>query len=51
MRNNPKITRNELASILGIPPDGVKYHLQKMAAEGVIIHHGTARNGYWAIIS
>ena len=51
IRNNPKITRNELASILGIPPDGVKYHLQKMAAEGVIIRHGTARNGYWAIIS
>lgn len=49
MRANPKITRNELAGILGLTPDGVKYHLQKMTAEGIIIHHGSARNGYWEV--
>jgi predicted HTH transcriptional regulator len=49
MRNNPKITRNELATILGLTPDGVKYHLQKMTAEGVIIHHGSSRSGYWEV--
>lgn len=40
IHNNPKITRNELASILGITSDGVKYHLQKMTAKGVIVRHG-----------
>lgn len=50
LRNNPKITRNELASILRITPDGVKYHLQKMTAEGVIIRHGSARSGYWEVV-
>ncbi len=49
MRANPKITRNELAGVLGLTPDGVKYHLQKMTAEGIIIHHGSARNGYWEV--
>lgn len=49
LRNNPKITRNELASILGITSDGVKYHLQKMTIEGVIIRHGSARGGYWEV--
>lgn len=49
IRNNPKITRNELASILGITSDGVKYHLQKMTAEGVIVRHGSARGGYWEV--
>lgn len=49
IHNNPKITRNELASILGITSDGVKYHLQKMTAEGVIIRHGSARGGYWEV--
>lgn len=50
LHNNPKITRNELASILRITPDGVKYHLQKMTAEGVIIRHGSARSGYWEVV-
>lgn len=49
LRNNPKITRNELASRLGITPDGVKYHLQRMAAEGIIIRQGSARGGYWVV--
>lgn len=47
--NNPKITRNELASILGITSDGVKYHLQKMTAEDIIVRHGSARGGYWEV--
>lgn len=50
LRNNPKITRNELASILGITPDGIKYHLQKMTTDGIIIRYGSTRGGYWAII-
>lgn len=50
LHNNPKITRNELASILGITSDGVKYHLQKMTAEGIIIRHGSTRGGYWVVV-
>lgn len=50
MRANSKITRNELATILGLTPDGVKYHLQKMTGEGVIVHRGSSRNGYWEIV-
>lgn len=50
MRANPKITRNELAAALGITTDGVKYHLQKLTVEGVIVRHGSARSGVWEII-
>lgn len=50
IHNNPNITRNELAIILGITSDGVKYHLQKMTKEGVITRHGSARSGYWEVI-
>ncbi|MDR2953742.1 MAG: Fic family protein [Prevotella sp.] len=50
IHNNPKITRNELASILGITSDGVKYHLQKMITEGVIVRNGSARGGYWEVV-
>lgn len=50
LHKNPKITRNEIASILGITSDGVKYHLQKMVQEGIIIRHGSARSGYWEVV-
>ncbi len=50
IRNNPKVTRNELASILGITSDGVKYHLQRMTISGVIIRHGSTRGGYWKVV-
>lgn len=46
---NPKITRNELAVVLGLTPDGIKYHLQKLTKEGIIVHKGSTRNGYWEI--
>lgn len=42
--------RTELASILAIASDGVKYHLQKMTVEGVIVRHGSARGGYWEVV-
>lgn len=50
IRNNPQITRNELAAILGLTPDGIKYHLQRMTKEGIIIHRGSTRSGYWEIV-
>ncbi|WP_239060731.1 Fic family protein [Bacteroides sp. 519] len=49
MRNNPKITRNELAAILDLTPDAIKYHLQRMTKEGIITRNGSARNGYWVL--
>ena len=51
IHNNPKITRNELANILGLTADGIKYHLQKLTKDGIIIHKGSTRNGYWEIIN
>lgn len=50
MRTNPKVTRNELAALLGLTPDGIKYHLQKLTKEGMIIHQGSTRSGYWEIL-
>lgn len=49
MRANPGITRNELAAIVGLTPDAIKYHLHKMTGEGIITRHGSARSGYWVV--
>lgn len=51
IQSNPKITRNELAAILGLTSDGIKYHLQKLTKESVIIRRGSTRNGYWEIVN
>lgn len=49
IRNNPQITRVELAQRVGITPDGVKYHLQKLTKAGIIRHVGSTRSGEWTI--
>ena len=49
IRKNPKISRRALAEVVGITPDGVKYHLQKLTKAGVIRHVGATRSGKWVI--
>lgn len=49
IRKNPKISRRTLAEAVGITPDGVKYHLQKLTKAGVIRHVGATRSGKWVI--
>ena len=46
---NPRISRAALAKLVGITPDGVKYHLQRLTRAGVIRHVGPARSGEWII--
>jgi Fic family protein len=50
LKVNPKMTRVELAKLLGITPDGVKYHLQKMVKAGIIKHVGATKAGEWVIL-
>lgn len=49
IKENPKITRNELASILNITSDGVKYNLKKLVDKEVIERIGPDNGGYWEI--
>ena len=50
LQRNPNITRNELAQIIGVSPDGVKYHLQKLSKDGIIKRIGSTRSGKWEFI-
>lgn len=51
IKNNPQITRNEMAKILELTPDGVKYHLNVLRKDGIIQHVGPTKKGYWRIIN
>ena len=46
---NPRITQAEMATELGLTPDGVKYHITKLKSDGVIMHIGGRNTGEWKI--
>jgi predicted HTH transcriptional regulator len=50
IRNNPKITRKELAKKIGnITEDGIKYNIEKLKKEGKIKRVGPAKGGHWEV--
>ncbi|MBI5213095.1 MAG: winged helix-turn-helix transcriptional regulator [Nitrospirae bacterium] len=49
IKEKPGITREELAGLLRITPDGVKYHLYNLKKRGVIKRVGGRREGVWEI--
>lgn len=49
IKENPKITRNKLASELNITSDGIKYNLRKLVNNGIIERIGPNNGGYWKI--
>jgi ATP-dependent DNA helicase RecG len=49
LRTQPSITRRELASRLGLSDSGIKYHLEKMKAAGIIRHVGATKSGRWEV--
>ena len=50
LKKNPGITRREMAVELGITDNGVKYHLKKMQANGLLRRTGPDKGGHWEII-
>jgi ATP-dependent DNA helicase RecG len=50
LKNKPSITRKELATLVGISSDGIKYHLEKMKSAGYIRHVGPTKAGFWEIL-
>ncbi|MYK89111.1 MAG: DUF4062 domain-containing protein [Acidobacteria bacterium] len=50
LRSDPTLTRAALASRIGITPEGVKYHLDKLRKAGRIRHVGPTKKGRWEIL-
>ena len=50
LRAEPEITRRVLAARVGITADGVKYHLTRLRAAGVIRHVGATKAGRWEVL-
>ena len=50
LRSEPTLTRIDLASRVGITPDGVKYHLGRLRKAGRIRHVGPTKKGRWEVL-
>ena len=50
LRAEPAISRRVLAKRIGITPDGVKYHLTRLRAAGVVRHVGPTKGGRWEVL-
>ena len=49
LRAEPDLTRRVLAERIGVTPDGIKYHLRKLKADGAIRRVGSDRAGRWVV--
>jgi len=50
IKNNPKITQNELAEIAGLTRRGIEWNLVKLKEKGIIKRIGPAKGGYWEVV-
>ena len=45
------MTRRQMAEIIGISENGIKYHLDKLKSSGVIRHVGPTKAGHWEVLN
>ena len=50
LRAEPGLTRNELAELVDLTPDGVKYHLNNLRRAGAIRRVGSTKAGRWEVL-
>ena len=50
IRTHPFTTRQQLAKVIGITPDGIKKQLEKLRKANLIKHVGPTKGGHWEII-
>jgi predicted HTH transcriptional regulator len=47
---NPYVTSEELADIVGIRADNIRKNLTKLRAKGILYRIGSDKEGYWKIL-
>ena len=50
LEHDAAMTRSALAQQLGITPDGVKYHLEQLKAQGRLRRTGSTKKGTWEVL-
>lgn len=49
IREDPRITQAQLAAVIGITKDGIRYAVKNLKAKGILNRTGSRRSGKWQI--
>lgn len=50
IKDNPSISRKVLGEKIGISQSAIQKHINRLKADGIIVHHGGDKGGYWIIL-
>lgn len=50
IRENPRVTRDEIAKSVGLSVRGVEWNIQGLRRRGVLKRVGSAKGGYWKVL-
>jgi len=50
IKENPRITKRELASLIGISENGIKFHINSLKKKGLLKRIGPDKGGYWEVL-
>ena len=50
INEDPRLSAEKLGLELGLSKQGVRYHLDKLKASGLIRYVGSSKAGYWEIL-
>jgi len=50
IKDNPSITRKEIAELVGINENGVKFHINNLKEKRFLKRIGPDRGGYWKVL-
>jgi len=50
LQKNSKLTRDELADMIGVSPNAIKQHLAKLQKEKKLKRVGGRKAGYWKVL-
>ena len=50
IRNNPMLSVAQIAPILGLSRDGVRYHIRNLKKRGILRRTGHGRGGSWEVL-
>jgi len=51
IKENPNISKDDLAKNLGITPDGIRYHIRILTREHKLKWVGSSKGGHWEIVN
>ena len=50
LTSNASISRSEMANLIGITENSIRYHLDKMKDENIIRREGADKGGKWIVV-